>query len=69
MMMMMMEDYPVAYFSRKLLLSEQRYSTVEEECLGVKLGVQAFWTYLLGRQFVIETDHRALTRYRITTQD
>ena len=34
-------DYPVAYFSRKLLPRE-KYSTVEKEYLGVKLGVQAF---------------------------
>ena len=53
-------DHPVAYFSKKLLPREERYSTVKKECLGVKLGVQAFRTYLLGRHFTIETDHRAL---------
>ena len=26
------EDHPIAYFSRKLLPREQRYSTVEKEC-------------------------------------
>ena len=26
------EEHPVAYFSRKLLLREQRYSTIEKEC-------------------------------------
>ena len=53
-------DYPVAYFSRKLLPREERYSTVEKECLAIKLGVQAFRVYLLGRKFTIQTDHRAL---------
>ena len=53
-------DYPVAYFSRKLLPREEKYSTVEKKCFGVELGVQAFRTYLLGRRFVIETDHRTL---------
>jgi len=53
-------DNPVAFFSRKLLLREQRFSTVEKECLAVKLGVEAFQVYLLGRKFVIQTDHRAL---------
>ena len=43
------EDHPVAFFSRKLLPREEKYSTVEKECLAVKLGVQAFRTYLLGR--------------------
>jgi len=54
------DDDAVAYFSMKLLPREEKYSTVEKECLGVKLGIQAFWTYPLGGQFVIETDHRAL---------
>jgi len=49
--------YPVAYFSRKLLPREEKYSTVKKECLGVKLGVQSF---RMGRKFVIETEHRAL---------
>ena len=34
-------DHPVAYFSHKLLLRKQRYSTVEKECLAIKLGIQA----------------------------
>ena len=54
------EDHPIAYFSRKLLPREQRYSTVEKECLAIKLGVQAFHVYLLGRPFIIQTDHRSL---------
>ena len=33
---------------------------VEQECLAVVLGIKAFETYLLGRPFVIQTDHRAL---------
>ena len=35
-------DHPVAYFSRKFLPREERYSTVEKECLAIKLAVQAF---------------------------
>ena len=54
------EDHPVAYYSRKLLPREENYSTVEKECLGIKLGVNAFRVYLLGRRFVVQTDHRCL---------
>ena len=54
------QDHPVAYFSRKLLPREERYSTVEKECLAIKLGIQAFKVYLLGKPFEIETDHRTL---------
>lgn len=53
-------DRPIAYFSRKLLPREERYSTVEQECLAIKLGVEAFKVYLIGRPFVIQTDHRSL---------
>ena len=54
------QEHPVAYWSRKLLPREQRYSTIEKECLAIKLGIEAFRVYLLGRPFTIETDHRAL---------
>ena len=53
-------DQPLAYFSKKLLPREERYSTVEKECLAIKLGVQAFHVYLVGHTFVIQTDHRSL---------
>ena len=39
---------------------EQRYSTVEKELLAIKLATNAFKVYLLGRQFMIITDHRSL---------
>ena len=54
------EEHPIAYYSRKLLPREENYSTVEKECLAIKLGVDAFRVYLLGRPFCIETDHRCL---------
>ena len=53
-------DQPVVYFSRKLLTREKKYSTVEKECLAIKLAVQAFRVYLLGSPFIIQTEHRAL---------
>ena len=48
----------MAYFSRKLLPRETRY---EKECLAIKLGVEAFRVYLLGRDFLIQTDHHSLS--------
>ena len=53
-------DHPVAYFSRKLLPRVQKYSTIEKECLAIKLATQAFRVYLLGKPFIVQTDHRAL---------
>ena len=52
--------HPVAYFSKKLLPREERYLTIEKECLAVKLGVEAFRFYLMGCTYTVQTDHRAL---------
>ena len=52
-------DHPVAYFSRKLLPRKQKYATTEKECLAIKLGMEAFRVYLLGKGFTIQTDHQA----------
>ena len=46
------DDHPIAYFSKKLLPRQQRYSTVEKECLAIKLATHAFRVYLLGRKFI-----------------
>ena len=53
-------DHPVVYFSHKLLDRERKYSTNEKECLAIKLAVKAFQMYLLGRPFIIQTDHQTL---------
>ena len=54
------EEHPVGYYSRKFQPREERYSTVEKECLAIKLAISAFRVYLLGRKFMIQTDHRSL---------
>ena len=38
------EERPIGYFSETFLPQEERYSTVEE-CLAIKLGIQAFHVY------------------------
>ncbi|ETW92417.1 MAG: hypothetical protein ETSY2_53480 [Candidatus Entotheonella gemina] len=43
-----------------MLPRKARYSTIEKECLAIKAATHAFRVYLLGRRFVIQTDHRAL---------
>ena len=54
------DRHPVAYISRKMVPREVRYSTVEKEALAIKWALDSFKYYLLGREFVLETDHRAL---------
>lgn len=55
------EERPVLYLSRKLLPRETRYSTIEKECLAIKWALDSLRYYLLGREFDLHTDHRALT--------
>ena len=54
------EEHPIAFFSKKLLTREEKFSTIEKECLAIKLACQSFRVHLLGRPFLIQTDHRAL---------
>ena len=54
------DQRPVAYISRKLFPRETRYAAVELECLAIKWALDTFKYYLLGRDFLLETDHRAL---------
>ena len=53
-------DKPVAYYSRKLLPRETRYSTKEKECLAVVEGIQHLSIYLTGTHFTVHTDHKCL---------
>ncbi|XDV27761.1 hypothetical protein PO909_031246 [Leuciscus waleckii] len=51
---------PIAFLSRKLFPREVRYSIVEKECLAVKWALDSLKYDLLGREFVLETGHKAL---------
>ena len=54
------EEHPIIYISRKLLQREQKYSTVEKECLAIKWALETLKYYLLGRHFTLVTDHAPL---------
>ena len=49
--------HPIIFISKKLLAREQRYSTVEKECLAIVKSCQTLREYLIGKEFSIETDH------------
>jgi len=51
---------PVLYIRRKLEKHEKNLSILEKECVGVKWALENLWYYLLGRKFVLVTDHALL---------
>lgn len=53
-------DLPIAYASRTLNESEQKYSPIEKELLAIVWAVGYFRPYLFGRKFTIFSDHRPL---------
>lgn len=52
---------PVYFGSRTLNDAERRYSTYEREFLAIVYFVNFFRLYLLGREFDVITDHKALS--------
>ena len=54
------QERPIAYISRTLSSAERHYSQLEKEELAFVFAVKKFHRYLLGHQFVIESDHQPL---------
>ncbi|KAJ1119110.1 hypothetical protein NDU88_007296 [Pleurodeles waltl] len=62
-------SHPVVFISCKLLPREQKYPIIERECLAIKWAIESLQYYLLGRYFLLYTDHAPLTwlsRYKDT---
>ena len=55
------EWVPIAFASCYLYVQEKKYSTNELELLAVVWAVDRFKHYLLGKEFILATDHKALT--------
>ncbi len=51
----------IAYASRTLSQPERRYCVTRRELLAVVTFVQQFRSYLLGREFLLRTNHGSLT--------
>ena len=58
------KSFPIAFFSRKLNLTEQKYSTFDRELLAIFLSIKHFKHFLDGSHFTVMTDHKPLLRAR-----
>lgn len=54
------DDRPIHFASRTMKPAELNYATIEKECLGVVFGLKTFRQYLLGKHFLLKTDHAPL---------
>ena len=50
----------IAYASKSLSETEKRYANIEREMLACMFGAERFNTYLYGKPFTIESDHKPL---------
>ena len=51
---------PVAFISRALTSTEQRYAQIEKEALATTWACERLADYLVGKTFHVETDHKPL---------
>ena len=54
------QEQVFAYASRTLSRTERNYDVTCRELLAIVYGLKTYRHYLLGRHFVIRTDHSAL---------
>ena len=51
---------PVSFASRSMSETEQRYAQIEKEALATTWACEKFANFLLGKYFLIETNHKPL---------
>ena len=62
------QEVVLAYASRTLSRAERNYDVTRRELLAVVYGMKVYRQYLLGRHFMVRTDHSALQSLRKTPE-
>ncbi|PFX16729.1 Uncharacterized protein K02A2.6 [Stylophora pistillata] len=57
---LLQDGKPVCYASKALTETEQQYSNIEREALGVVWGLDRFHYFIYGKSCTIHTDHKPL---------
>jgi len=68
---LMQDSHPITYLSKALSPKHQHLSTYEKKFVAVVMAVEKWRPYLLGRHFIIKTDHfslKYLMEQQITTR-
>ncbi|PNX83762.1 retrotransposon-related protein, partial [Trifolium pratense] len=60
---LMQNKQPIAYFSKALSPSNLAKSVYEKELMALVLSIQHWRPYLLGKSFVVYTDHKSLKHF------
>lgn len=63
-----MEEKPVAYFSKKLNEVQKRKKAIYLECLAIKECVKYWQHLLIGRKFLVFSDHKPLENMNIKSR-
>jgi hypothetical protein len=63
----MQNDRPLAFYSRKLNTAQKRYTTGEQELLSIVETLKEFKNILLGQTLIVHTDHKNLLYQKMAT--
>ena len=65
---LMQDNHPIAFESRKLKPREQTKSTYDKEMLAIMHALAKWKQYLVGTKFLVKTDHHSL-KYFLTQKN
>ena len=61
----MQDSQPIAFAIKSLTDTESRYANIERELLAVVYACERFHTYLYGKPFVVQSDHKPLEKIQL----